>query len=110
MNKTKEFQEVKTFLKRYPSATISLQKLVNFEVAYGITESKVASEQWDKPGVTESGVYLYMQVDRHLNLESMWISCHVASGNGADAYDIYEDLQVQILQSPLPYLITKTRQ
>lgn len=92
MNKTKEFEEVIVFLERYPLATSWISKLINFEVAYRMTKSEVTGESWDKPGVPESAVFLYMQLDRHLELESMWISCHVNTGETADVYDIYEDL------------------
>jgi hypothetical protein len=92
LNKTRAFEEVRAFLNRYPSATVTVQKLVNFEVSYGITRSEVTGEQWNKPGIPESAAILYMQLDRHLDLETIWLSCHINNGEYADVYDIRDKI------------------
>lgn len=92
MNKTLETEEAMAFLEKYPSATTWIFKDYVFEVGYRMTKSEVTGETWDRLGVPESAVILYLQLNYRLELGSIWLACHVNTGETADVYDIYLDI------------------
>lgn len=92
--RTKELEEVKAFLAKYPSATIWTSRQAIIEVGYGISKSELTGIPWEYEGVPESSVSLRVQVDKDLEMIWLNLQCIVQKGTSgsADAYDITEDI------------------
>jgi hypothetical protein len=100
--KTKELEEVKSFLTKYPSATLGTNRQAIIEITYGITKAQVTGVPWTYEGVPESSVALRLQVNKDLDIIWLVLECTVQLGTSgsADVYEFTEDI-VRYLQKDM---------
>ena len=91
--KTNEFEEVKAFIAKYPSASISLTKEYSFVVSYRITRSEVTGELWNNPQVPEPSAGLQVEMDKDFDVILMYLSCNFENGSDSvNSFQIYENI------------------
>lgn len=97
LDKSREFEEVRAFFAKYPTAKYFIERGGGVEIVYEIRRSDISDEPWDRIERPQASAQLSLQLDSHLSLYQLYFVCSIGSGPNMGSFEIRDNI-VQYLQ------------